>query len=134
MAGQDSLDGDGYRIPLLLGDEAAWTVFNDADFSARWHDIKARFAALLPPGERLSERRQKKGERGIWQRRFREHVIRNDQDMERHADYTHFNPVKHGHVHRVVDWPYSSFHRNVALGTYSADWGGTSESRALDLE
>jgi hypothetical protein len=54
-----------------------------------------------------------KGERGIWPRRFWEHVIRDELDYERHIDYIHYNPVKHGHVAKVVDWPYSSFHRFV---------------------
>ena len=91
-----------------------WTLpSGDADFSARWHDIKARFAAQIPPGERLSERRLKKGERGIWYWRFWEHVIRDERDYEHHVDYIHYNPVKHGHVMRVADWRYSSFHHYV---------------------
>jgi len=89
-----------------------WTLpSGEADFSTRWHDIKARFAAQIPKRERLSARRLQKGERGIWQRRFWEHVIRDESDYERHADYIHYNPVKHGHVKRVAAWPYSSFHR-----------------------
>jgi hypothetical protein len=63
-------------------------------------------------------------ETGIWQRRFWEHVIRDDADFERHVDYIHFNPVKHRHVTRVCDWPYSSFHRYVKDGLLPADWGG----------
>ena len=79
-----------------------WTLpSGDADFSTLWHDIKARFAAQIPRGERLSARRLKKGERGIWQRRFWEHAIRDAGDDERHVDYLHYHPVKHGHVTRV---------------------------------
>ncbi len=105
-----------------------WTLpAGEADFSSRWHDIKARFAAQIPCGERLSERRLKKGERGIWQRRFWEHVIRDKRDFERHADYIHFNPVKHGHVAKVADWPYSSFHRYVARGIYDLDWAAADD-------
>jgi putative transposase len=63
-------------------------------------------------------------ERGIWQRRYWEHAIRDDTDLERHVDYIHFNPVKHGHVSQVCDWPYSSFHRYVARGALPQDWGG----------
>jgi putative transposase len=63
-------------------------------------------------------------ERGIWQRRYWEHAIRDDADLERHVDYIHFNPVKHGHVSQVCDWPYSSFHRYVARGVLPRDWGG----------
>ena len=64
----------------------------------------------------------RKRERGIWQRRYWEHTIRDEDDLARHIDYIHFNPVKHGHVTRVAAWPYSSFHRMVRLGLYPADW------------
>jgi len=112
-----------------------WTLPpGDADFSTRWHDIKARFAAKIPKGEKLSERRLKKGERGIWQRRFWEHVIRDERDYERHVDYIHFNPVKHGHVARAADWPYSSFHRYVERGIYDLDWGADEDIWSLEME
>jgi len=80
-----------------------WTLpEGDADFSRRWRAIKSAFSRAIPAGEHLSPRRLAKGERGVWQRRFWEHVIRDERDFERHADYIHFNPVKHGHVRRVV--------------------------------
>jgi putative transposase len=111
-----------------------WTLpAGHADFSTRWHDIKARFAAQISAGERLSARRLTKGERGIWQRRFWEHVIRDEQDYERHVDYIHYNPVKHGHVTRVVIWPYSSFHRYVRGGMYDLDWAANDDVRRLDM-
>ncbi|MET4390349.1 hypothetical protein ABIB73_006131 [Bradyrhizobium sp. F1.4.3] len=66
----------------------------------------------------------KKREKGIWQRRYWEHAIRGDADLERHVDYIHFNPVKHGLVARVFDWRHSSFHRYVEQGVLPADWGG----------
>ena len=66
--------------------------------------------------------RAAKGERGIWQRRYWEHTIRDALDYQRHMDYLHINPVKHGLVERVADWPYSSFHKLVAAGVYAADW------------
>ena len=78
----------------------------------------------LPRGERISQSRMEKGERGIWQRRYWEHTLRDETDLARHIDYIHFNPVKHGHVTRVRDWPHSSFHRMVKLGIYPEDWGG----------
>jgi REP element-mobilizing transposase RayT len=65
-----------------------------------------------------------KREKGIWQRRYWGHAIRDDADLERHVDYVHFNPVKHGHVARVLDWPHSSFHRFVERGLLAPDWGG----------
>ena len=112
-----------------------WTLPpGDADFSTRWHDINAHFAAQIPKGERLSARRLRKGERGIWQRRFWEHVIRDEADYERHIDYIHYNPVKHGHVTRVADWPYSSFHRYVERGIYTLDWAADDNVRILEME
>jgi putative transposase len=112
-----------------------WTLpHDDADFSSRWHTIKSDFSCGIEPGERLSERRQKKGERGIWQRRFWEHTIRDERDFERHVDYIHFNPVKHGHVSRAADWPYSSFRRYVERGIYSTDWGAAEDVRAMEME
>ena len=112
-----------------------WTLPpGDADFSTRWHDIKARFAAQIPPGERLSPRRLKKQERGIWQRRFWEHVIRDERDYELHVDHLHYNPVKHGHVTRVADGPYSSFHRYVQRDVYDLVWGADDNVRSLEME
>jgi putative transposase len=100
-----------------------WTLpEGDADFHTRWALIKADFSRALPAGERRSESRIKRGERGIWQRRFWEHLIRDETDLARHIDYIHFNPVKHGWVTRVGDWPYSSFHRFVDRGVYPPDW------------
>ena len=102
-----------------------WTLpQEDADFSARWKAIKIAFTKSLPAKERLSPVRDAKGERGIWQRRFWEHTIRDDRDYATHMDYVHYNPVKHGHVARVSEWPCSSFHRRVEAGIYSEDWGG----------
>ncbi|MGE0810090.1 MAG: transposase [Immundisolibacter sp.] len=96
----------------------------DSDYSMRWGLIKATFSRAIKPGERRSASRIKRGERGIWQRRFWEHCIRDDADYARHVDYIHWNPVKHGYVPRVADWPHSSFHRHVVMGVYPSDWGG----------
>jgi putative transposase len=97
---------------------------DDADFATRGRLIKSGFSRALPATERISQSRLRKGERGIWQRRYWEHTLRDEDDFARHADYIHFNPVKHGLVARVKDWPHSSFHRMVRLGVYPADWGG----------
>lgn len=96
--------------------------------------IKARFSAALPRSENRSVSRQKRGERGIWQRRYWEHLIRDDDDYRIHMDYIHINPVKHGLVKNVQDWPYSTFHKFVSLGVYPHDWAGTVEVRALEIE
>ena len=112
---------------------AIWSLPEGArDFATRWRLIKARFSRSFPKGERISPSRTSKGERGIWQRRYWEHTLRDERDFAQHADYIHFNPVKHGHVTRVADWPYSSFHRMAKLGLYPADWGGDMQN--LDVE
>ena len=98
---------------------------DDSDNANRWAQIKGGFSRRLPQGERRSAQRVCRCERGIWQRRYWEHLVRDDNDLQRHADYIHFNPVKHRHVPRVVDWPYSSFRRWVADGVYVADWGAS---------
>jgi putative transposase len=93
---------------------AVWTLpEGDRDFSTRWRLIKVRFARTVPTGEWLSNSRRKRGERGVWQRRFWEHLIRDDKDFGHHVDYCWFNPVKHGLVADVADWPFSSFHRDA---------------------
>jgi putative transposase len=104
---------------------AMWTLpEGDCDFGTRWRLIKSAFSRGLPGSETISTSRFKKGERGIWQRRFWEHTLRDEADYARHADYIHFNPVKHGYVRGVQDWPFSSFHRMVRRGDYPADWAG----------
>jgi putative transposase len=95
----------------------------DSDFSGRWRAIKALFVRALAR-RRLFTERNSKGEAGVWQRRFWEHAIRDEEDLQRHVDYIHFNPVKHGHAKRVGDWPHSSFHRFVARGVLPQDWAG----------
>jgi putative transposase len=113
---------------------AVWTLPDgDADFATRWRLIKTEFSRALPPDERISASRHSKGERGIWQRRYWEHTLRNEGDFERHVNYIHFNPVKHGHVSRVKDWPYSSFHRMVQAGVYPEDWAGDAASERGDF-
>jgi putative transposase len=102
-----------------------WTLPDgDTDFSVRWQGIKTVFSKSMMLGEQRSASRAGKGERGIWQRRFWEHTIRDDDDYAAHLDYVHFNPVKHGLVANVAAWQYSSFHRCVAKGLYPASWNG----------
>ena len=106
-----------------------WTLPpGDADYSLRWREIKSRFSRRVPANGPCSAGRRRKAERGIWQRRFWEHTLRDALDVDRHVDYIHFNPVKHGHVGCVVDWPYSSFHRYVERGEYPQDWAGGDQS------
>ncbi len=94
----------------------------DADFSGRWRRIKSLFSRQV--SKRLPLERDRRGEYLLWQKRIWEHTIRDEKDYQRHIDYIHFNPVKHGLVSRVTDWPHSSFHRYVQLGVFSDDWAG----------
>lgn len=91
-----------------------WTLpEGDADFPGRWQAIKKGLSKAIPTGEPRSSVMISRGERGIWQRRYWEHTIRDERDYAAHMDYVHFNPVKHGLAQHVVDWPFSSFHRYV---------------------
>ena len=94
----------------------------DADNADRWARIKSGFSRRMPKTERRSDARIAKRERGIWQRRFWEHMIVDEADLQNHFDYIHFNPVKHGYVARAVDWPYSSLHRYIDSGELPVDW------------
>ena len=115
-------------VVLLDHLHAVWTLPPaDADFSTRWRLVKTRFAKALPKLERRSAVRQQRNERGIWQRRYWEHLIRDDADYARHVEYCYFNPVKHGLVRRVRDWPHSSFYRDVRRGLFPLDWAGEFE-------
>ena len=100
----------------------------DADFKTRWMLIKMLFSRAIPKTEHRSEIRIKRRERGIWQRRYWEHLIRDEADFKAHVDYVHINPLKHGLVKNVVDWEYSTFHRLVKAGIYPRNWAGGAES------
>jgi putative transposase len=103
---------------------ALWTLPpDDADYSTRWRRLKALFTRAVIPGL-TGVVRNARGEWNLWQRRFWEHTIRDELDFHRHADYIHFNPVKHHLVKRLRDWQHSTFHRFVAEGIYPEDWGG----------
>jgi putative transposase len=116
---------------VLLPDHlhCIWTLpEGEGDFSTRWSQIKRSVSRSCPdialdPGCRRASARKRR-ESTIWQRRFWEHKIRDEVDFERHLDYIHFNPVRHGYVDRAIDWPHSTFHRYVRNGVYPADWGG----------
>ena len=100
-----------------------WTLpGGDDDFSGRWRAIKTAFSKALPAREPRTTAMTARGERGIWQRRYWEHTIRDDRDFAAHFDYIHFSPVKHRLAEHPHDWPHSSFHRCVAKGLYPAGW------------
>src|SRR5579862_7637742 len=105
-----------------------WTLpEGDSDFSRRWWEIKTAFSKSLPNTEARSVVMDRRGERGIWQRRYWEHTIRDERDFAAHMDYIHFNPVRHGLAEHPGDWPFSSFRRCVAAGFYPSDWVGNAE-------
>ncbi len=83
---------------------------NDDDFATRWRRIKTDFSLAIPDTEPLTETRLRRGQRGIWQRRYWEHQIRDERDRLAHIAYIHSNPIKHGYVQNTSDWPHSSFH------------------------
>ncbi|UVE17253.1 transposase [Pseudomonas sp. LS44] len=97
---------------------------NDTNYPLRWSLIKAGFSRAIGHLETVTLSRRLKRERGIWQRRYWEHQIRDEQDLARHIDYIHGNPLKHGYVSRAVDWPYSSIHRYAREGVVTPDWSG----------
>jgi putative transposase len=104
---------------------AIWSLpSGDRNYPLRWSVIKAGFSRGLEEPSHRSKSKIARRERGLWQRRYWEHSIRDDADFEHHVNYVHFNPVKHGLVTQVQDWPFSSFHRYVRDGTLAADWGG----------
>jgi putative transposase len=109
-----------------------WTLPDgDSDFPSRWRQIKAGFSHSLPRTEWKTSVMARRHERGIWQRRYWEHTIRDEQDYAAHVDYVRFNPVKHGYVDHPANWPFSSFRRCVAAGMYPADWA--CDARAAEI-
>ena len=115
---------------------AIWTLpTDDCDYSKRWGIIKKHFTqtwlSLGGSEQPVSASRLHCRRRGVWQRRFWEHALRNERDYQNHFDYLHYNPVKHGLVKNVRDWPYSSFHRWVEQGVYSNQWGSRMEDYAM---
>jgi putative transposase len=94
---------------------------DDCDFSGRWRRIKSLFTRRVAAQNKT---RKQNGEHALWQPRFWEHTVRDETDFARHADYIHYNPVKHGLVTCARDWPFSSFHHYVKQGLLLEDWGG----------
>jgi putative transposase len=105
---------------------SVWTLpSDDVAYARRIRLIKARFTRhLLRVGVQMAK--DERGEYRLWQRRYWEHTIRDDRDFESHVNYVHFNPVKHGHVTRAIDWRHSTLHRYIERGLLPADWAGIS--------
>jgi len=108
---------------------------DDANFSLCWAMVK-RFVTKqcgseLRRNELMNASKYKRKEGTVWQRRFWEHHIRDERDDEKHIDYIHYNPAKHGDVNNVMDWPYSTFHRYQRAGLYPSDWGGVNNDSGV---
>ena len=104
---------------------------NDMDYPKRISLIKSTFSRQIEPHETISRSRRDKRERGIWQRRYWEHIILDSQDYEHHVNYIHFNPVKHGYVHKPSDWKYSSIHRFINKGILSKNWAWNDDVKQM---
>ena len=119
----------GQRMEQL---PSIWTLPpGDADFGKRWGLIKRHVSKHCGDIKRdnwMNDSKRKRNESTLWQRRFWEHQIRDERGYKHHVDYVHFNPVKHGIVDRVADWPHSTFHRFVNDGVYAMDWAGDLET------
>ncbi len=103
-----------------------WTLpLEDSDYSMRWRQIKSAFSRRCSPRYKgkITQSQIKKKEQAIWQRRFWEHEIQNELDFQKHVEYIHYNPVKHGLANAPINWEYSSFKRYVDRGMYSKEWG-----------
>jgi putative transposase len=111
-----------------------WTLPDgDGDYAARIRLVKTAFTKSLGMSDDAPARstsRARKGERAIWQRRYWEHLVRDERDFQAHLDYVHLNPVRHGLVARPGDWPHSTFGMWVERGAYEP-WWGTDETPLL---
>lgn len=127
------------RAQVILPDHvhAIWTLpTGDSDFSIRWKKIKSLFTRRYSgrPVLFVRDSLRSKGEGGIWQRRFWEHCIRDEDDLAAHLDYIHYNPVKHGLAALPTAWPHSTFAEYVKRGLYEADWGSSEPGHIKDLD
>ena len=100
---------------------------SDADFSTRWQMVKTAFSRQIPADVK------KDGSKRVWQPRFYEHCLRDERDFQKHLNYIHYNPVKHGLVVSPGEWPHSSFKRFVSLGWYAEDWGNVAPVDVEDM-
>ena len=107
---------------------------NDSDYAKRWRLIKTWFTKHCDKTLRDDENClvYEKAEQPIWQNRYWEHMIRDEKDLINHIAYIHYNPVKHGYVKSVIDWPYSSFHRYVEKGLIEENWGEDVREKEFD--
>lgn len=116
-------------VAMIVMPEHLHTIWQlppgDGDYALRWSLVKAGFSRKVAKGEAVNKSRAERGERGIWQRRYWEHQIQDDDGLQRHVDYIHYNPVKHGHARRAADWPHSSIHHYIKDGLLDENWGAS---------
>ena len=133
---RDALESVRARYPfeidamVLMPDHlhTIWRLpLDDVDYARRWSLCKAAVTKATQQASPPSSSHSGRNEGSLWQRRFWAHAIVDDRDYERHADYIHFNPVKHGLVSSVKDWPHSSFHRWMREGRYDLNWANNVE-------
>jgi putative transposase len=109
----------------------------DSDYSSRWNMIKGIFSRNyrleIDSGDVINTSRQKRREVAIWQRRFWEHTIFDNNDLENHFHYIHYNPIKHGYVTKAFEWPWSSFHHYVRVGYYDLYWSGGDKGKLREI-
>jgi putative transposase len=116
---------------------ALWVLpEGDSDYPMRWRLIKSQFShrAASHLSHSIPESRSAKGEQAVWQRRYWEHLIHSQADFNRHVEYIHYNPVKHGYVSAPADWPHSTFHQFVEDGVYPLDWGRDKKPSLEELQ
>lgn len=136
---QTTIKAHPFRIDaiVVLPDHlhTIWTLPDDSDFSMRWRLIKGNFSRHYSgfSGNDISCSMIQKKERGVWQRRFWEHMVRDQADFNKHCDYIHYNPVKHGLVRAPVEWKHSSFKNFVTKGFYPSNWGSPIEKETAEM-
>ena len=92
------------------------------DFSKIIQSFKSKFSRQMQFNENQTEEQKNRREKGIWQRKYYDHIIRNENDFYKHLDYIHYNPIKHDYVKKAKDWKYSSFKKFVRMGYYDENW------------
>jgi putative transposase len=95
---------------------------NADDYPKIISSFKSNFSRFMPKNVNQTESQMKRREKGIWQRKYYDHIVRDENDFHKHLDYIHYNPVKHNYVKAPKDWEYSSFKKFVKMGFYEKDW------------
>lgn len=125
---RESLINPKYNYKIIAGvvlpDHIHVLIQNDNanEFSKLISSIKVSFSKHFPLNTEQTEKQLLRREKGIWQRKYYDHIIRNEEDFNKHLDYIHYNPIKHGYVNCAKEWEYSSFKKFFKLGYYEENW------------